>query len=215
MSIASATEEKIYIEPEKTKERIYNVAVDLFFTKGFHQTSIRDIAKEGGMNSAGIYHHFGNKEGLLLFILEQASKSILINQRRSLEKIKDLNPLERFKKFLISAVHWTLIHPRESKIFLLSDAEFSSDGAAAMKQIHQEVFDNLYHELLNLENAGYLNGRNLKLLGICTEGILLSYTRYHEELQNMPAEKLSEEIASYIWGGILHSKFHGKTSDIF
>lgn len=207
MSIQDEVNEKIFVEAEKPKEKIFNAAVDLFFTKGFHKTSIRDIANATGMNSAGIYHHFGNKEGLLLFILEQTSQSLLMHQKKVLENAKGLNPLDRFKIYLNSAVQWTLAHPKESKIFLLNEAEISSDGVAKMNRLHQGVVNTLYDELANLERAGYIKRRNLKLLCLCTEGVLEAYTRYYKEMEDLPAEKLFEEIASFILAGIFNTGF--------
>lgn len=47
-----------------TKEKILAVANDLFAKNGFDGTSIREIAKEAGVNLAAISYHFGNKEHL-------------------------------------------------------------------------------------------------------------------------------------------------------
>lgn len=47
------------------KVKIYNSAVFLFSTKGFRETSVRDIANDSGMNLSMISYYFGGKEGLL------------------------------------------------------------------------------------------------------------------------------------------------------
>jgi AcrR family transcriptional regulator len=41
-------------------------ACRLFAARGFHGTSIRDIAKSAGMTNAGLYHHFIDKNDLFL-----------------------------------------------------------------------------------------------------------------------------------------------------
>ncbi len=53
-----------------TKARILEVSRDLFFSKGFHETSIREIAKAVGISSGAIYKHFDNKENILYEIVE-------------------------------------------------------------------------------------------------------------------------------------------------
>ena len=45
--------------------RILNAALTLFASRGFHGTSIRDIAAEAGLTSPAIYGHFDSKEQLL------------------------------------------------------------------------------------------------------------------------------------------------------
>ena len=48
-----------------TKQAIIEAALQLFHTKGFDGTSIRDIAQKAKTNSANISYYFKNKHGLL------------------------------------------------------------------------------------------------------------------------------------------------------
>ncbi len=54
---------------EITKERILNVATNLFAQYGVNGTSIRKIAEEAGINHAIIIRYFGSKEELVQEIL--------------------------------------------------------------------------------------------------------------------------------------------------
>jgi AcrR family transcriptional regulator len=45
-----------------TKEKILNEALDLFAAKGYHGTSMREIAKAVGIKGSSIYNHFSGKE---------------------------------------------------------------------------------------------------------------------------------------------------------
>ncbi len=51
-------------------------ALKLFVRKGFHATSMREVANEAGMSVAGVYHHFDSKESLLVAILEVTMSEI-------------------------------------------------------------------------------------------------------------------------------------------
>lgn len=53
-----------------TKDRIFEAAVHLFATRGFHGTSIRDIAREVGIKESSIYNHFRGKDAILQAILK-------------------------------------------------------------------------------------------------------------------------------------------------
>ncbi|GAA0484346.1 transcriptional regulator RefZ [Salinibacillus aidingensis] len=50
---------------QKTKEKVANAAVHLFYLKGFHGTSVRDIASSAKVNVSMISYYFKNKQGLL------------------------------------------------------------------------------------------------------------------------------------------------------
>ncbi|MCL2115982.1 MAG: TetR/AcrR family transcriptional regulator [Methanobrevibacter sp.] len=54
----------------KTKEKIFNVAIDLFSQKGYNEVSIREIAKNVGIKESSIYYHYSKKEDILDNIFE-------------------------------------------------------------------------------------------------------------------------------------------------
>jgi AcrR family transcriptional regulator len=53
-------------EPKSTRDRILDVALDLFIEKGFDKTSLREIAEQLGVTKAALYYHFASKEDILL-----------------------------------------------------------------------------------------------------------------------------------------------------
>jgi AcrR family transcriptional regulator len=54
-----------------TKQKILEIAIDLFAEKGFTETSMREIAKTAGIKEASIYSHFTGKNDILDFILNE------------------------------------------------------------------------------------------------------------------------------------------------
>ncbi|WP_059103786.1 forespore capture DNA-binding protein RefZ [Shouchella shacheensis] len=49
---------------ETTRLMIRDAATYLFYAKGYHGTSVRDIAKEASVNAALVSYYFGGKQGL-------------------------------------------------------------------------------------------------------------------------------------------------------
>jgi AcrR family transcriptional regulator len=49
-----------------TRERILDVALDLFTDQGFDGTSMREIAERVDISKPAIYHHFASKEEILM-----------------------------------------------------------------------------------------------------------------------------------------------------
>lgn len=54
---------------------ILDAAVDIFGAKGFAGGTLQEIADQVGMTHAGILHHFGSKDQLLLEVLEHRDKT--------------------------------------------------------------------------------------------------------------------------------------------
>src|SRR5262249_17217510 len=53
-------------EPATTRERILDIALDLFIRKGYAETSLHEIAAELGFSKAALYYHFESKQDILL-----------------------------------------------------------------------------------------------------------------------------------------------------
>ncbi len=102
-------------EHQKNKEMLIQVAIELFSTKGFSGTSIRDIARAMNMSISNIYHYFGNKEGLLLAVMEFASTGLMDKLYKVVQT--DMPPLERFKKLVRTHIESSDYYKKEVKIF--------------------------------------------------------------------------------------------------
>jgi AcrR family transcriptional regulator len=88
------------------KERIQQVAMELFTEQGYDKTSLREIAERLEVSKAALYYHFKSKEEILLSITEAligAVNELLEwgeSQPRSMESRKEF--LRRISTFIIS-----------------------------------------------------------------------------------------------------------------
>ena len=55
---------------EATRDRIVMTAMELFYVKGFHSTSIADILSRSQVHSGSLYHFFPGKQDVLVAVLE-------------------------------------------------------------------------------------------------------------------------------------------------
>ena len=51
---------------ERTRCEILAAAYQLFSQKGYHGTSMREIARQSGLALGGIYNHFSSKEDIFI-----------------------------------------------------------------------------------------------------------------------------------------------------
>ncbi|GAA4990465.1 TetR/AcrR family transcriptional regulator [Actinopolymorpha pittospori] len=59
-----------------TRERIQQVALELFSTQGYEQTSLREVAERLRITRPALYYHFRTKEDILSSVLEDLGSSI-------------------------------------------------------------------------------------------------------------------------------------------
>lgn len=57
------------------RQRILEAAMSIFATKGFNNGSLLEIGEQAGVTNAGIIHHFGSKDQLLVAMLEYRDHS--------------------------------------------------------------------------------------------------------------------------------------------
>lgn len=65
------------LKAEKTRQEIFDAALNLFVTKGYKQTTMRDIATAAGRSIGLTYHYFDNKETLILALWNQLSDELV------------------------------------------------------------------------------------------------------------------------------------------
>lgn len=94
---------------EVTKERLLQVALELFQSKGFQETTMRDIAKAAELTPGAAYYHFRGKNEFVLAFYQQTLEA-------SLKKLPELLKKEtKLKDRLVSIA--------EEKFFQMKEFE--------------------------------------------------------------------------------------------
>lgn len=69
----------------EVKSRIYECAKDLFSTKGFKETKIKEIAEHAGIGVGTFYNYYTSKEELFIEIYKQENKKLKNQLTESLD----------------------------------------------------------------------------------------------------------------------------------
>src|SRR5215472_6157519 len=62
---------------ERTRQRLLDVAVEVFMEKGFARASVEEIAERAGYSKGAVYSNFASKEDLALAVLDRRSEQQL------------------------------------------------------------------------------------------------------------------------------------------
>jgi len=81
------------------QEQLFNTAAALFAEKGYHGTSISDLARAMGLQKGSLYHYFNSKEELLFRLLDEYVTEALDN----IEAIcaLEIAPVEKLRRFML------------------------------------------------------------------------------------------------------------------
>ncbi len=78
---------------ETRRAQILDAAIECFADKGYHGTSIDDIASRSNLSKGAIYHHFESKREILLAMFEEWSADLLARWRSIGKKSDPLKAL--------------------------------------------------------------------------------------------------------------------------
>ncbi|MBI4254540.1 MAG: TetR/AcrR family transcriptional regulator [Candidatus Rokubacteria bacterium] len=62
---------------EERYNEILQAATEAIARRGFHQASIREIARAAGLSLAGLYHYVGGKDELLFLVLDRSLDTLI------------------------------------------------------------------------------------------------------------------------------------------
>jgi TetR/AcrR family fatty acid metabolism transcriptional regulator len=72
-----------------TRARLLEAAGELFRRRGYHGTSVVDVAERAGVSVGSVYHHFADKRAMLLALIDDWADRVEARRRSELD-------LERF-----------------------------------------------------------------------------------------------------------------------
>ena len=129
------------------RECILAAAVQLFAEYGYHAAPLRDIARIAGIQAASIYHHYPNKQALLVEIMETYMQRL----NKSLEHIlrAHSDPFQRLNEAIANHIR---LHTTYKDEFFIVDTEIralESDNRAyilSLRDTYEALLQDLLHD---------------------------------------------------------------------
>ncbi|WP_085991678.1 forespore capture DNA-binding protein RefZ [Oceanobacillus senegalensis] len=89
-----------------SKQKVIKAASTLFFQKGFHGTSVRDIAARASVNVSSISYYFNSKQGLLEYAVTNYYEEYLKDIEDMLKQSDLLTPIEKLKSLISTIIQY-------------------------------------------------------------------------------------------------------------
>ena len=105
-------------EGRSMRENILAAAIQLFAEYGYHAAPLRDIARIAGIQAASIYHHYPNKQSLLIEIMETHMQRLNTALEHILKEYDD--PQQRLHAAIANHIR---LHTNYKNEFFIIDTE--------------------------------------------------------------------------------------------
>lgn len=182
-------------------DAILRQAAAVFCARGYHQASIRDIARATGVSLAGLYYYFSSKEELLYLIQRHAFETILAAARQEIAGIGD--PAERLRELVKLHLQFFLEHPNEMKVLTHEEEWLGRKRGREVRAIKRSYYKLWIEQVEALKRERNLSGLNPRLAVLSLFGMMnWIYTWYNPRV-DPGASACAEVMAGIFLRGIL------------
>jgi len=124
-----------------TRQRLLDIAEQLFAERGFYGVSIAAIASEVGLTKQGLLHYFNSKEKLYGAILQRISDDFQEQQAEAQQASEE--PIGRLKQFFAVLAEPTETNTRRTRLLIRELLDNNARAASAENWYLREFLERL------------------------------------------------------------------------
>jgi AcrR family transcriptional regulator len=137
-------------------ERILEAALSRILARGYHSTTVDDIAREAGMTKGAVYFYFENKSALFMALLDEIESLIMDGLIARLSEVGS-SPVDQ----LVAAIHGQGILAAERSrhliVFTIALVEFTGANDPIEHRL-QQIYRRLYETIEDIVVRGQERG---------------------------------------------------------
>lgn len=184
-----------------TREGILEAAARIFSEKGFHATSMQDIAEAVDLQKASLYHHFQSKQEILVEILDRALD--LINNRLESVQAQPLSADEKLRRAMVSYMQ-TIADNKNLAAVLLLEMRSIDPNLISHQASRREKFERLWSDLIvEGKRQGIFNNVDPSMTGRAILGVLNWTVTWYRQDGPRSANEIAELFADLLLDGLL------------
>lgn len=148
--IATVVQDKDLVA--QRRDEIFRAASRVFISRGYHDATVREIAREARLSLGGLYAYIGTKEDILYLVFDMLTTTLRDEMRRAIKGIDD--PAERIRAALHADLKTTEAY--QDEILLMYQETKSLDRASRRAVLNREAeYVGFFEEILR---DGYARG---------------------------------------------------------
>jgi len=179
-------------------ESILRTAAGIFAEKGYHQASIRDIARATGVSLSGLYYYFNSKEELLFLIQDHAFGTLLNNLERLLAA--ETEPQRRLRILVENHLRYFTANTAEMKVLSHEGDSLTGDFRRRVNAKKKRLTEIAMEILGELRPDGDVD---LRVATFALFGMMNWLYNWHRPETDVPIDRLVEDMYRIFAEGFL------------
>ena len=177
-----------------TRQRLLDIAEQLFAERGFYGVSIAAIASEVGFTKQGLLHYFNSKEKLYGAIVQRISDDFQDHQRAALQASED--PAERLEKFYAALAEPTETNVQRTRLLMRELLDNNERAAKAENWYLRPFLDRLISMVKDVNKSEKLSDAEALAYGYQLLGAVNYFLISTSTLKAMYGAKFIEAIST-------------------
>jgi AcrR family transcriptional regulator len=185
----------------RSRDDVIRAAGRLFAARGYHGTSMRDLAAELGLLGSSLYSHIDSKEGLLVEVVERGAALFQASAEAAL-KVKG-PALTRLKALVAGHVAVILDHLDEVRTFLY-EADVLDQAHRARVLAARDRYEQAFRQVLaeGRTDGSFHKEVDTTISAIFILSILNAVDRWYDPVGRLDRNRLVDEILGFTLAGI-------------
>jgi AcrR family transcriptional regulator len=179
-------------------------AVKLFEQKGYHATSVQDIADEVGLQKGSLYHYIHSKEDLLLQIAHQAISEF--NQRLERVIASDSTAKEKLIRAIENHLTVSISNLQTTTVLLREAFSLGETPGSVIQQLTDRYLDLWTQILLEGMKTGEFSVENPRITALAILGACNWVYRWYKSSGELSAEEVASLFSNLFLQGLLTNK---------
>src|SRR5690349_8205949 len=121
----------------RRRRQLLDVALDVFAMKGFHQTSMEEVAEAAGVTKPVLYQHFGSKRELYLELLEDVGGQLMAAITKAVASAR--GPHQQVEAGFAAYFRFVEAHESAFKLLFGGGARRDEEFADAVRRVETSV----------------------------------------------------------------------------
>ena len=190
------------------KSWILDKAGTLFWQKGYHSTSMRDIAEACHCKAANIYNYFASKEDILFEVIKDIHERAVASIRH-LDEDEVASPVEQLRSLIKN--HFGLLVRMKRSSILISDTGLKDLSAEHRKAVIQlrDVYDGIMLKVLRRGiERGEFAVRDEKVITYLISSVIIRSTLWFSSKGRLSADEIADIMFDFVYRGIKAENKH-------
>jgi AcrR family transcriptional regulator len=184
-----------------SRDEILDAAAQIFSQKGYHATSMQEIAQAVHLQKASLYYHVSSKQEILAALLDRALDMLIERLNRVVEQ--PLEPQEKLRLAMVSYLQALTDH-RDLAAILLFEHRSLEPRLSKRHIPRRDRFEGLWRCILQEgREAGVFNSSNPALAARTILGVLNWTLTWYKPEGQLSGEAIANRYADLLLGGLL------------